>query len=685
MNKRIRPHSLALRLIAVSVLLYGAKAEAVNYYVSPNGNDANAGTSISAPWRTIQKAANTAIAGDRVYIRSGAYRERVTFPRSGTATNPIVFEGYRTTPGDNPDLGFRIGDALNPNIMPLLIGENTLPLASPMEVALSLKSVQYITLKNLQLKNYRRGISLTTVLGIVLENIIGIGFGRADDLSYNGEGLHVYGAQSSTFRRIIIGNAAAQNMTFICQQNLVEDCLSFCNDNQVPVYSATDYYFIVTGPGNIFNRCRVERVGDLDHPGHGIMVKQAGNNQFNFCTAVNLGEGIHLQGPEAVSNSFKDCQIIDSAVMLNEAAHYNSFHRCWVLRSPVTWRYTAQLTDLGEASIGPGYQNYFYDCVFEDVIEEAAPALHYDRWTTQADAYPAQYDRFNRCHFKNYYVLFYTQRQNYATTFTDCTFERIMHFLKEGNYPLRTPVFQGCNFIDCGFPTPLAPAGRTPNTGTPPGSGFPPTDISSGLVGHWRFDESSGSIAYDSGSSQNAGTLMGNARFDARGKIGRCIYLDGDGDYVTFGDVNDLTGGSLTVTAWVKADSWVHSAGIVTKFANGGNYRLLVSGERVSCLIRSAANADSQLAFYHDNLKTNRWYHVAMVFDEQTKWADLYVDGILRSYRSYDITRGGTAAPLEVGRDYWNGNLYFKGYIDDVRVYNRALNIYDLKTLAETF
>ncbi|TCS31451.1 chondroitinase B-like protein, partial [Paucimonas lemoignei] len=62
------------------------------YYLSPNGNDSNSG-SASAPWRTIQKAANTVNAGDTVVLMDGTYTEgSIGFNRSGTAAKPITFK-----------------------------------------------------------------------------------------------------------------------------------------------------------------------------------------------------------------------------------------------------------------------------------------------------------------------------------------------------------------------------------------------------------------------------------------------------------------------------------------------------------------------------------------------------------------------------------------------------------------
>ena len=68
-------------------------------YVSVNGNDANSGTK-SSPFRTIQKAANVAKPGDKIWIGGGTYKEFVTINVSGTAGSPIVFRGERGSNGE---------------------------------------------------------------------------------------------------------------------------------------------------------------------------------------------------------------------------------------------------------------------------------------------------------------------------------------------------------------------------------------------------------------------------------------------------------------------------------------------------------------------------------------------------------------------------------------------------------
>lgn len=73
-------------------------------YVSPSGNDSNAGTDPGAPLRTIQRAANISLPGDRILVQAGTYYENIQITRSGTVSNPIVFESVQMAinPGTSP-------------------------------------------------------------------------------------------------------------------------------------------------------------------------------------------------------------------------------------------------------------------------------------------------------------------------------------------------------------------------------------------------------------------------------------------------------------------------------------------------------------------------------------------------------------------------------------------------------
>jgi parallel beta-helix repeat protein len=86
----------ALRRFFPGILLaLSLPAAAATYYVSPSGNDANDGRDLTRPFRTVQRGANAAVAGDTVYVRAGTFRETVTFTnKNGTATAPIVLSAY---------------------------------------------------------------------------------------------------------------------------------------------------------------------------------------------------------------------------------------------------------------------------------------------------------------------------------------------------------------------------------------------------------------------------------------------------------------------------------------------------------------------------------------------------------------------------------------------------------------
>ena len=55
--------------------------------------------------------------------------------------------------------------------------------------------------------------------------------------------------------------------------------------------------------------------------------------------------------------------------------------------------------------------------------------------------------------------------------------------------------------------------------------------ILNGIVGWWKFDETNGTVAYDSSGNGYDGNLIGGSTW-ATGKIGGAISLDGTNDYV---------------------------------------------------------------------------------------------------------------------------------------------------------
>ena len=194
-------------------------------------------------------------------------------------------------------------------------------------------------------------------------------------------------------------------------------------------------------------------------------------------------------------------------------------------------------------------------------------------------------------------------------------------------------------------------------------------------VGHWRMNEAtSGSatgtdtIKDDSGKGNN-GDGSGTNLAWTTGKFGGGLIFNGTDDYVNCGTDSSLnmTTNDFTVSAWVKQASAdkASNASIVGKYGTPGwNLMLDNGGPRIYMYqeagkLRSVGSSD---------IADNTWHYVAAVtdFDGYTR---LYVDGVevgTADNTSYDTMTTGQA--VRIGTR--NGGPYFKGTIDDVRIYN---------------
>jgi hypothetical protein len=83
------------------LLFIGSWAYSREYHVSVKGNDAHTGTE-TAPFRTINKAAQVAYPGDVITVHAGTYREWVNPPRGGDCPDTRIV--YRAAPGERVEI-----------------------------------------------------------------------------------------------------------------------------------------------------------------------------------------------------------------------------------------------------------------------------------------------------------------------------------------------------------------------------------------------------------------------------------------------------------------------------------------------------------------------------------------------------------------------------------------------------
>jgi len=470
------------------------------YYVSVSGDDTYAGTATNTAWRTIQKAADSVVAGDTVYVKAGDYgNENVVMGTDGTSSAKIIFEGYQNTPGDDPDLGYEYGDSLDSAVMPLLAGTNRT--AAAKNTAITLNSRSHLIVKNFQIQNYTHGVMGWSLQNSLIENVVVIDIGDTNHI-YRGDGIKIGSlAYNNTIRGCVVVNACAEGIMVVGSSNIVESCSVYCDDDS-SVEAAMDYYITVAAPDpyrgdcNVISNCYVERVGDLPHGGHGIHLK--GNCESNLiidCVSVNqAGTGFKVRHRSVKYNTFENCVArgegpgTDAVGFgLCDGASSNTFRNC---RSTDN-RHGVRILDSPEDGTNSAASfNTFENCIFEGTVENCIYFYSGGRYAP-SDAFE---NDFVNCTFYGGEALFKSNLTNYNNAMINCIVSGISNYLEAASVYELDFDFYYTDFWDNGF-APIAGNGNF--------SGDPLfVDASTG-----NFRLGIGSACIDAGSSTDAPTV----------------------------------------------------------------------------------------------------------------------------------------------------------------------------------
>jgi PKD repeat protein len=189
-----------------------------------------------------------------------------------------------------------------------------------------------------------------------------------------------------------------------------------------------------------------------------------------------------------------------------------------------------------------------------------------------------------------------------------------------------------------------------------------------GLVAAYSFSEGGGSTVADVSGNGNNGTLTSGADWTTQGKFGNALVFNGSSGRVDIPDTPSLRlSTAMTLEAWVSPTTasgrWCD---IVYK--GNDNYYLTASSNRSGI---PAGRVGVRRLYGTSPLAANTWTHLAVTYDKAT--LRLYVNGVEASSVAYTGDIVTSANPLQIGGDGIYGQ-YFQGLIDEVRVYNRALN-----------
>ncbi|GCE09241.1 glutaminase domain-containing protein [Dictyobacter aurantiacus] len=215
-------------------------------------------------------------------------------------------------------------------------------------------------------------------------------------------------------------------------------------------------------------------------------------------------------------------------------------------------------------------------------------------------------------------------------------------------------------------------------------------DTTAGLVGYWKFDDGSGSIAVDSSGAGNSGTLTGGPIW-VSGRMSDALSFNGSRAEV---DINASvldTSKDYTVAAWVQiSNPNVWASAVTQDGANVSGFYLQYTNPAIpdggrfafSLISTDSAQSPTTRAISPFSPSTNVWYHLVGVHDTMAKQIKLYVNGTLVDTQSVG-TAWNAQGETVIGRGKYNGGPvdFWPGLIDDVRLYNRVLSDADVFSL----
>ena len=221
--------------------------------------------------------------------------------------------------------------------------------------------------------------------------------------------------------------------------------------------------------------------------------------------------------------------------------------------------------------------------------------------------------------------------------------------------------------------------------------------LTQGLVGYWPF---CGNANDDSGNGNNGvvnGTTLTTDRF---GNSNSAYDFDGISNYIEIPNFSQLNSYPMTVSFWLKSNTVNSGAKILNKVCcSSWNGWDIEAGNFDGNI--TAPNSNFHFEYYSSvcqgiyqsycsptpypifNVFDNTWRQCVFVVDDSG--AKVYWDGVLMFEQNWDgpAIAGNNELPLNIGR-YIYGSNFFKGIIDDIGIWNRALTQQEITNLFNT-
>ncbi len=217
---------------------------------------------------------------------------------------------------------------------------------------------------------------------------------------------------------------------------------------------------------------------------------------------------------------------------------------------------------------------------------------------------------------------------------------------------------------------------------------LPPNNL--GLVGYWSFEDATGTVATDFSGNGNAGTLTNGPTWTT-GKIGKAVSFDGSNDFVEIANASSLNNSNGTISTWVYVTETVLvNAGQIVSISNGASTQNYIQFYYYNNKVYfSLADNSTTLFGFNTPISYSQWFNVTVVGGSSGN--AVYINGVAVSPTYYVGDNTVTAwlddltsiTNARIGATRYNNtdDNFFKGYIDDVRIYSRALSATEISNL----
>ncbi|OGF67235.1 hypothetical protein A3I27_04550 [Candidatus Giovannonibacteria bacterium RIFCSPLOWO2_02_FULL_43_11b] len=202
--------------------------------------------------------------------------------------------------------------------------------------------------------------------------------------------------------------------------------------------------------------------------------------------------------------------------------------------------------------------------------------------------------------------------------------------------------------------------------------------IDASLVSEWKFESNLNKKLSDS-LQENIGTIVGNSAI-VSGKIGNAFQFNGTSDRIDINNSNNsgsklryiLRGGgqakSFTITAWFNQQGCGKNGYIIGRLG-------WINGLTVDCgaVAFSLYKPDGSLKLVSHAIDQNNWYFVTVAYDKTLGRMWMFLNGVLVNEVEVGSSLRDNDFPVQIGGQA-ESDRFFKGLIDDIRIYDRALS-----------